>query len=427
MKTVNKRSLMITADKPPIMDDGGPYFIDPVAFLLVCASNEQLMETVNSGNFVFVENRVVIHDEKYVEENDNFKFRLTQYAQENPGECCLSFERIPKMIYNFQLVSFQHKVSILNASKIMRMNRWSWLHRSLALMKQFIQNHSKQAQYSPEPHLDTSVAEKQENDFNLKERMSPDTGDDTGDYVTFDEEPVPLSGLPYLPDSDSDDTGDYYIVEIEDMPVPLSGFPSLPASNLPSEPESEQRLQGQGTRKAFKSKPLPDDKTNPSFGISAVFEAAGNAAVFQLSEERRVLHKELVASAAFASEQLPSFSALAWANIERRKCTNSTVFQEKTLLSGKTFSRIKSGNLHKPTLDTVMAICIGLDLGVIYGDPLLRSAGYVLSGTVSPMHIAYYAMLTTFRGFTIFECNEILAALGVPLIQSKAYYDIIGR
>lgn len=64
-----------------------------------------------------------------------------------------------------------------------------------------------------------------------------------------------------------------------------------------------------------------------------------------------------------------------------------------------------------------MQICIGLDLGIEYGEPLFQKAGYILEG--SEVLIAYKGILLSCRGYTVYECNEILGLLSLPLLAKK--------
>lgn len=53
--------------------------------------SKEFQEVINSGNFVFCENKVVINDEKYVALKEG-RQQLTEYAKMNEAECCLVFD-----------------------------------------------------------------------------------------------------------------------------------------------------------------------------------------------------------------------------------------------------------------------------------------------------------------------------------------------
>jgi hypothetical protein len=65
-----------------------------------------------------------------------------------------------------------------------------------------------------------------------------------------------------------------------------------------------------------------------------------------------------------------------------------------------------------------MAVCIGLSLGVVEGGELLEKAGYKLG--ISPLHLAYKKLLTDCVGYTLHECDELLAALSMPTFKNVA-------
>lgn len=111
-----------------------------------------------------------------------------------------------------------------------------------------------------------------------------------------------------------------------------------------------------------------------------------------------------------------NFAQTAWAHIERKKISRKD-FCEKTLLSDKTYDRLRDNRLPSPTLQTVMQICVGLELGGVLGEQLLELAGYKLNA----QQVAYRKILYAFRGHSIYECDEVLTALGMPSILPKQY------
>ncbi len=118
------------------------------------------------------------------------------------------------------------------------------------------------------------------------------------------------------------------------------------------------------------------------------------------------------------SKPFASFAQAAWEHIERKGVSRAD-FAEKTLLSGKIYDRIRSGELTNPKLQTVIQICIGLELGGVLGEHLLSLAGYTLNNT--PQQLAYKNILHAYRGHSIYECDEILKALGITSIIPKEY------
>lgn len=164
-------------------------------------------------------------------------------------------------------------------------------------------------------------------------------------------------------------------------------------------------------------------KATPDYNRVPAFNPDNhNMEVFNRSEELKRFHDELVQESQYLSSTTQNFAQAAYGHI-KRKGYNKSVFTEKTLLSGKTFDRIKKNELNNPTLETVMAICIGLELSPSYSEELLRLAGFTLSN--SPQQLAYKKLLHSYRGHSIYECNEVLEALGLSPLCAKAYKDMI--
>jgi hypothetical protein len=141
-----------------------------------------------------------------------------------------------------------------------------------------------------------------------------------------------------------------------------------------------------------------------------------NMKVFERSKELRRFYHDLVEQSKFSESTSLSFSQEAYAHVERLKM-NKTVFCNKTLLSGKTYDRIKHNRLDDPSLETVMSVCIGLELGMSYGESLLAKGGYLLS--TSPRKTAYKMLLYSYKGHSILECDELLEALNFPLLARR--------
>jgi hypothetical protein len=149
--------------------------------------------------------------------------------------------------------------------------------------------------------------------------------------------------------------------------------------------------------------------------------------VFSRSVELKKLKEDLIADVEFAADNMITFSDLAWANMERRHCTYKETFRERTLLSDKYFDLIKSRRAPRPDLETVMAICVGLNLGVLHGEPLLKIAGFDLASSSDRLHRVYRVLICTFHKNSIYDCNEVLIALGLPPLKAKAYKEMLGK
>lgn len=164
-------------------------------------------------------------------------------------------------------------------------------------------------------------------------------------------------------------------------------------------------------------KATPDYNRVPTFNPDK-----HNMEVFNRSEELKKFHEEFVEEGQHLSRTTQTFSQAVYGHI-KRKGYNKVVFIEKTLLSGKTYDRIKNNELNNPTLETVVAICIGLELSPTYSEEILRLAGYTLNNT--PQQLAYKKLIHSYRGHSIYECNEVLEALRLSPLCAKAYKEMI--
>lgn len=79
-------------------------------------------------------------------------------------------------------------------------------------------------------------------------------------------------------------------------------------------------------------------------------------------------------------------------------------------LSAKTISRMRSRNGNRPTLKTMVQLCIGLRVPPMICLALIEVAGYRLQ--FYGEELAYYYILTQKIRYTLYECNQYLAELG---------------
>ena len=147
-----------------------------------------------------------------------------------------------------------------------------------------------------------------------------------------------------------------------------------------------------------------------------------NMAVFKRTKLLEQFYFELAEEYAADIELGTTFAQAAQVHIER-KGVNKAAFETLTLLDGKTYDRIQKNNLPNPSLNTAMAVCIGLKISGVAAEDLLLKAGYRLG--ISLLHQTYRKFLNSHKGYSIFEYNEILGGLGLPLIQAKEYREAI--
>jgi len=150
-----------------------------------------------------------------------------------------------------------------------------------------------------------------------------------------------------------------------------------------------------------------------------------NMAVFERSEDLKRFYAALIDEATHISEDYKTFCELAWSHIERCHCAYKETFRERTLLSDKMFDRIKRKEAEKPELETVLALCFGLNLTHTQSTRLLLSAGYDISQAQNPNMVVYRMMLAEHSIRSIFEANEVLVALNFEPLCKKEYYDML--
>lgn len=98
--------------------------------------------------------------------------------------------------------------------------------------------------------------------------------------------------------------------------------------------------------------------------------------------------------------------------------TNSTIFCEKTDLSPATFSRFKipvnekTGKEYKPSVQALVAFCVGYEIDLPNAIAIRRSYGYTFNIT-DPVEYAYMYLITHYSGRPISECNALLKKLGI--------------
>jgi hypothetical protein len=162
-------------------------------------------------------------------------------------------------------------------------------------------------------------------------------------------------------------------------------------------------------------------KATPNYNRVPEFNSDNhNEAVFARSEELKKFREEYAEELAFFTKPTLNFAQTAWAHIERLGLSRQE-FCEKTLLSEKTYERIRNNNLRDPKLQTVMQFAVGLSLGGPLGEQLLELAGYKLNNS----QLAYKKILYSYRGHSIYECDEVLTALGLQSILPKQYREAL--
>lgn len=127
--------------------------------------------------------------------------------------------------------------------------------------------------------------------------------------------------------------------------------------------------------------------------------------------------QEEVKEAAKILEQLPSTFNQALVELMKwRKITNEGL-AEKALSSSRTIQRLRTDHEYKCKLETVIALCFGLQLHPHISDALIERAGYKLKVGLQGATYAHL-LATRYRG-TIHEVNEYLETAGYPPLSGK--------
>ena len=105
--------------------------------------------------------------------------------------------------------------------------------------------------------------------------------------------------------------------------------------------------------------------------------------------------------------RLPAtFADTLVAHMDRLDCTEEAL-AEKALVAPKTIQRMRNDIKYKCKLETVVAICIGLQLHPILSMDLVCKAGHAFK-QYDEEHIIYQMLLNAKYQSSIYECNEIL-------------------
>ena len=96
-----------------------------------------------------------------------------------------------------------------------------------------------------------------------------------------------------------------------------------------------------------------------------------------------------------------------------------------THLSGTICSRLKNDRNYQPSIETILAFCIGLGISVDDTKHLLMLKGYALSPE-NPIHCAYMDILCVYQifGFGVQECNELLHSWGIGKKYFLGSFDL---
>jgi len=151
-----------------------------------------------------------------------------------------------------------------------------------------------------------------------------------------------------------------------------------------------------------------DDKSDIVF--EARFSNGGNTETPGNIEMLRARNAEL---AEFMRNQPGSFTGTLKGLMERQRVTVETL-AERCGISPKTIQRLRNDEECKTTLETLVALCVGLKLEPPASYDLIGKSRF--SFIASEKHMAYRFLLDGYYTHTLPECNELLAGLGIDPI-----------
>lgn len=105
-----------------------------------------------------------------------------------------------------------------------------------------------------------------------------------------------------------------------------------------------------------------------------------------------------------------TFSVRAFEFMEAQEWT-PLLFTKKTGLNERAYFRIKSGETNYPHIETVLSICIGLNLGSFDRFELLKLAGHGIAK--NKREFAYQYIFDSYRINTVDDFNRVYLTLGV--------------
>lgn len=102
---------------------------------------------------------------------------------------------------------------------------------------------------------------------------------------------------------------------------------------------------------------------------------------------------------------------------------NASRFKEKTGLTGTIFTKIQKNRYDdwRPSLPTIVAICIGLQIPYCCSEALLQGFGLCLTSAKEDVHFRF--LLTHYEKFGIDSANEFLKSQGQDAVANKELYS----
>lgn len=117
-------------------------------------------------------------------------------------------------------------------------------------------------------------------------------------------------------------------------------------------------------------------------------------------------------------DELPGkFGATLAYHMDKLRLTNEAL-AGLCLINEDTIRKYRNGsNKSKPNIQTVVALCVGLQLPLPFSLDLVHKAGYTFAS--EPSDIAYLTILANMTGCCIYDCNALLHNTGVPPLAKE--------
>lgn len=128
--------------------------------------------------------------------------------------------------------------------------------------------------------------------------------------------------------------------------------------------------------------------------------------------------KTYVEQTAAIMDELPGkFGATLAYHMNKLHLTNEAL-AGRCLINEDTIRKYRNGsNKSKPNIQTVIALCVGLQLPLPFSLDLVHKSGHTFAGEASD--IAYLTILSTMTGCSIYDCNALLRSTGVSLLAKE--------
>lgn len=108
---------------------------------------------------------------------------------------------------------------------------------------------------------------------------------------------------------------------------------------------------------------------------------------------------------------LPGSFSLTFVELMKRRGLTMEKLSERSEVSMETIGRLRRCEECNSSLETLIAICIGMNLHPLLSADLLRKAGKAFQ--INPKHVLYYMILHEFWQKPLSEANDFLQRNGV--------------